>query len=109
MAGRKIRDERDARRCIAAAQAAGLDRSKWARQHGIDGRSLFGWSRKLKHGDKSRKIKNGKQRNGLVELVPSSSSAEGRYVIRCGKLAVELDEHFDEATLARLLRVIAAC
>jgi hypothetical protein len=44
----------------------------------------------------------------MVELVPAGDAA-GRYVIRCGQLAVEVDEHFDEATLVRLLRVIAAC
>jgi hypothetical protein len=44
-----------------------------------------------------------------VELVPDRTLAERRYLVRCGKLAVEVDDDFDEATLARLLRVVAAC
>jgi hypothetical protein len=113
MAGRKIRNERDARRCLAAARAAGLSRSEWARQQGIDGRSLFGWSKKLERSDKFRgtkkKRRKRKNRSGLVELVPGASSAGSRYVVRCGQLTVEVDDRFDEATLARLLKVIVAC
>jgi len=104
MAKRRIRDERDARRCLAAAEAAGLSRSEWARRNGVDGRSLYAWARNLERGDKAR----GTKAPGMVELVPASDAA-GRYVIRSGQLALEVDEHFDEATLARLLKVITAC
>lgn len=107
MAKRKIRDERDARRCLAAVKESGLTRAEWARKHGIDGRSLYAWARNLERGDK----KTGRQQKhkGLVELIPDAEPATSRYVIRRGQLALEVDEHFDEATLARLLRVIAAC
>ncbi len=37
---RKIRDEKEARRCVAAARAAG-NLGQWARAHGYDGRSLL--------------------------------------------------------------------
>jgi len=40
---RKIVDEREARRCLKAAKAAGLSVGAWARAHGIDGRSLNAW------------------------------------------------------------------
>jgi hypothetical protein len=43
-----------------------------------------------------------------VELIPASRAA-GHYVVRCGWVVIELDEHFDEATLARLLKVVRAC
>jgi transposase-like protein len=112
MAGRKIRDERDARRCLAAAQRTGLSRTEWAKQHGVDGRSLFGWVRKLDRGKKVRgteKRGRKKRQEGLVELIPKARHKESRYVIRYGQLAVEIGERFDEATLARLLKVIAAC
>jgi transposase-like protein len=107
MAKRKIRDERDARRCLAAAKEAGLTRAEWARQHGVDGRSLYAWARNLKRDD--RKTGHRQKHKGLVELIPEARHARSRYVIRCGQLAVEVDEQFDEAILARLLRVIAAC
>jgi hypothetical protein len=51
----------------------------------------------------------GKKHSGLVELVPGARRAASRYVIRCGQLAVEVDEHFDETTLGRLLKVVSAC
>ncbi len=113
MAGRKIRDGQDARRCMAAAKAGGLSRGEWARQHGIDGRSLFAWGKNLERGDKTRIAKKPgrtrKKRGGLVELIADARPAESRYVIRSGQLAVEVDDNFEEATLARLLKVIATC
>jgi len=47
MAGRKLRDEADARACLAAMEASGLSLSEWARQHGMDGRSLHCWRMSL--------------------------------------------------------------
>lgn len=40
MAGRRVTDEQDARRCMAAAKAARGGLAVWARAHGVDGRSL---------------------------------------------------------------------
>jgi len=102
---RKIRDAQDARRCLAAAEASGLSRREWARQHGVDGRSLFAWTKKLP----PEAPRRGDKPSGMVELIPDAGQTEGRYVIRYGQLAVEVDEHFDEATLTRLLKVVAAC
>ena len=41
--GRKIEDEREAVRCLRAAERAGLSAGEWGRAHGIDGRSLRAW------------------------------------------------------------------
>lgn len=114
MAGRKIRDEKDARRCMAAAMKAGLNEGDWARSHGIDGRSLFAWSKNLARGDHSRGGKRlapkaRRRKPKMVELVSSGQSESARYVVRCGKLTVEFDERFDEGTLARVLKIVAAC
>lgn len=113
MAGRKIRDEKDARQCMAAAKRTGLSRAQWARQHGIDGRSLFAWGKNLEQGDKARASQksgqNGKRRTGLLELVAQSTTTPSRYIVRCGHVAIEIDEHFDEDVLARVLKVVAAC
>jgi len=102
---RKIRDEQDARRCLAAARASRKGRRAWARQHGVDGRSLYAWDKKLAPDEAAGRAK----RRGLVELIPNSPRVGSRYVVRCGRLAVEIDDHFEEATLGRLLKVIAAC
>ena len=40
---RKVDNEREARAFLKAAKAAGLTAGAWAREHGIDGRSLNAW------------------------------------------------------------------
>lgn len=105
MAGRRIRDEKDARACLAAAEASGLERAVWARQEGIDGRSLNMWRMNLRREDKS-----GRGAMQLLELVPSAPPPKAaRYVVRCGALAIELDDDFNQDTLYRLLQVVTAC
>jgi hypothetical protein len=37
---REIEDERDARACLEAVNAAGVGIGQWAREHRVDGRSL---------------------------------------------------------------------
>jgi len=102
MAKRKIRDEADARACLAAQAASGLTLSAWARREGIDGRSLNLWRVNL-----ARWAAPPKPTLRLVELVPTQVAAP--YVVRCGPLSVEVGDGFHEATLLRLLRVLAAC
>ena len=43
MRTRKIRDEADAKACLAAVRAAGGDRLRWAHAHPVDARSLNMW------------------------------------------------------------------
>jgi hypothetical protein len=86
-------------------KASGLSRREWARQHGVDGRSLYAWEKKVGSDDPLP----GEKVAGLVELIPDSRAEESRYVVQCGRFAVEVDEHFDEETLGRLLKVVAAC
>lgn len=43
----KIDNQRDARRCLRAAERPGLTAGEWAREHGIDGRSLNAWRMNL--------------------------------------------------------------
>ena len=38
MAGRKVFNEQDARRCLAAVKSSRVDLGTWARAHGVDGR-----------------------------------------------------------------------
>ena len=104
MAGRKIRDEADARACLAALGACSLALAGWARREGVDGRSLNLWRMNLAR----RATRSGPR---LVELVPhpAPTPRAARYVVRRGELAVELGEDFDEDVLFRLLQVVAAC
>jgi len=110
MAGRKIKDAAEARDCMRAAKVArGVGRSAWAREHGIDGRSLNAWRINLRRRAKPAASRLVPAR--LVELVaaPAISSEPVRFVVRCGALAVEVDQRFDEQALLRLLRVVASC
>lgn len=121
MAGRKIRDAEDAQACLKAARAArGVSQAQWAREQGIDGRSLEAWRRNMARRGKRRA---GAGRGRVVELVAgpgtkksatgacmaSEAAAGARYVVRRGALAVEVDGQFDDETLRRLLQVVVGC
>ena len=103
MKARKIRDEAEARRCLAEAAASGRPRAEWARAHGVDARSLNAWRLNLGRPDRQPPLR-------LVELVATQPAPEAAaaYRIRCGVFEVDASLDFDEASLGRLLRVVAA-
>lgn len=100
---RKIRDAADAENCLRAAVASGLPRPLWARANGIDARSLNVW--RLIQARKSRPAPTALR---MVELAgpPSAGTA---YVVCVGRFRVELGDDFHDATLRRLLSVVASC
>ena len=104
MAGRKIRDEEEARESLAALAVGGVTLAEWSRRNGIDGRSLQAWKMNLERGERQTPPKTVR----LLELVPAGRS-DAEYRVRCGPFVVELDERFDEQVLARLLAVVADC
>lgn len=109
MKRRKIEDESDARACIAARAASGLSASEWARTEGIDGRSLRAWTNNLQRGTRpAKQVSIARSKAQLVELVPSTRSL-ARYVVRVGSHTIDVDAHFDESSLRRLLSVLASC
>jgi hypothetical protein len=113
MSVRKIRDESEARACIAKMAESGLTLSKWSRSAGIDGRSLHAWRTNLARGEPglkksavgARKVRRAK----LIELVPMTSSRSSRYIVQVGPHAVEVDDHFTETTLRRLIVLLRSC
>jgi transposase-like protein len=102
MPGRKIRDELDARRCLEAVAGAGTSPLEWAREHGVDGRSLNAW-----------RVNLGRRGGGLqlLELVetPGAAPAGVAVRVRCGPFVVEVEEGVGDAHLARVLAVVASC
>ena len=106
--GRKIEDERDARACLKAAKAARLSVGEWAREHGIDGRSLNAWRINLsRSGARPTKVSSTPR---LIELVPASSSCvEARYIVRIAEAELEVTDGFHEETLVRLVRALRSC
>jgi hypothetical protein len=106
---RKIADERDARACLRAAERAGVTPTTWAREHGVDARSLHAWRiNVVQPRDAKRETVTGPR---MVELVPAATAAvrTARYVVRVADAEIELADDFGEETLARLVRTLRAC
>ncbi len=80
MAGRRIFDEQDARRCLAAAKSSRDGLAGWAQAHCVDGGSLNAWRVNLERRGVPRKRAVGPK---LVELVvaPSALGARSPYVL----------------------------
>jgi hypothetical protein len=97
---RKIEDEADARRCLAAVKAAGGDSAAWANANGVDARSLNAWRVNLSRRGAPK----------LVELVPSTPHRPpARYAVAVGDVRVEFDDGFSGDTLLRVMQVLRSC
>ena len=104
---RKIRDEVDAKVCLAAVRAAGVDRVAWAHEHGVDARSLNAWRVALERRASKRRVAAAPK---LIELVPSSVPGAGaRYVLDVGVARIEFDDACSGETLQRVVRALRAC
>ena len=111
MEPRKIRSEDDARRCLAAAETSGRPRAAWAREHGIDPRSLHAWHVNLQRGRRAPGRPGpiaSTQGLRLVELVAANPCVPAVYRVRCGAFEVEVTGDIEEERLGRLLRVMAS-
>lgn len=108
MAGRRVIDEQDARRCMAAAKAARGGLAVWARAHGVDGRSLNAWRVNLARRGTSRAAVVAPR---LVELVPATSvvPTSARYVLHIGGVELEVGDDFNELGLRRLVALLKSC
>lgn len=112
MAGRKIKDEAEAKDCLSRVAASGQSRVVWARAHGIDARSLNAWRLNLGRGGRRQAAANDADGLRLVELVSMTPCRVDRPVsirVTCGPFTVEVPSGFEEEHLARLLAVVATC
>ena len=107
MGRRKIKDDTDARACLAAVRQSGGDLVAWAREHGVDARSLNAWRFNLGRGARAKRRMAGKL--DLVELVPASTEGGARYVVDLGTARIELDEQCSADALERIVRALRAC
>lgn len=109
MAGRKVLNEQDARRCLTAVKASRSELGAWAREHGVDGRSLNLWRVNLeRRGVRGVRAAAPK----LVELVVAPGPVVGArapFVLRIGGAELEVCDQFDEASLRRLVGVLRSC
>lgn len=115
-AGKKIEDEREARRCLQAARRQGLSAGEWARAHGVDGRSLHAWQMNLgrRGSDAAPRRRRARRATvpGLVELVPSTRVnvvGTGRYVLEVAGARMEFGDDVSVATLVRVLEALRSC
>ena len=104
MAGRKVLDADDARACLAAAAEAGVARVAWAREHGVDARSLNAWRLAL-----TRHERRPASKPEVVEWIAAPARNAPAFLVHAGRFAVEVDPDFDAGALKRLLAVVAAC
>lgn len=109
MAGRKVFNEQDARRCLSAVKASRCELGAWAREHGVDGRSLNLWRVNL---ERRGVLRVRAMAPKVVELVVAASDVVGPrapFVLRIGGVELEVNERFDEASLRRLVGVLKSC
>jgi hypothetical protein len=108
MAGRRIYDEQDARRCLAAARSTPGGLAAWAPKHGVDGRSVNAWRVNLERRGVPRPRTMAPR---MVELVPAVPRFAPRasYVLRVAGVELEVGEHFDEPSLRRLVGLLKSC
>ena len=110
MAGRKVFDEQDARRCLSAVKASRRELGAWAKEHGVDGRSLNLWRVNLARRGVLRVRATAPK---LVELVvaPAAVVVDRRapFVLRVGDIELEVGDNFDETSLRRLVGVLKSC
>ena len=117
--GRKIKDETDARRCLMAAERGVLSLGQWARERGIDGRSLRAWQvnlarRGTTRARPQRRVSAAAPARGLVELVPVTTpgragTSGARYVLEVAGARLEFGDDCSATTLRRVLEALRSC
>jgi hypothetical protein len=116
--GRKIEDEREAVRCLRAAERQGVSAGAWARAHGVDGRSMHAWQMNIaRRGTSPKKRRKALPKaraaaHALIELVPSAMPATqgaGRYALVLGGARVEFGDDVSVATLRRVIEALRSC
>lgn len=103
MAGRKVRAD-EATELLAAWERSGEPMSQWCGRRGINWYSLSGYKGWLSTRWEPEAV-------NFAEVVADAAGDRtlGRYRVELGDWVVEVDDHFRDDTLRRLLRAVAAC
>ena len=109
MAGRKVFNEQDARRCLAAVKTSRRELATWAREHGVDGRSHNLWRVNLERRGAVRLRARSPRMVELVVAPEPAVPARPRFVLRVGGVELEVGASFDENALRRLIGVLKSC
>jgi transposase len=105
MERRKISGETEARSALKAIARAGISTKTWAREYGIDGRSLHAWEMALTR--RARRVAKPRRTAALVEFVPTIPVSSARYVMRVGEISFEFGDDASEEMLRRAVGVPA--
>jgi transposase-like protein len=108
MERRKISGEAEARRALKAIARAGVSIRTWAREHGVDGRSLHAWEMTLTRRAPGA-ARPPRRIAALVELVPASPVSSARYVMRAGEVSFEFGDDASEEMLRRAVGALRSC
>ena len=104
---RKVRDYDDARALLDAWSESGLSFTAFCKQKGVNGRSLHIWRVNLDRW--APQASHQEPKLDLVELTLAAPSARAKYRIEIDGAVIEVDDQFQEQTLARLLGVLTRC
>lgn len=102
----------EARELLRRLIDSDLELSEFCAEHGIDGRSLNCWRRNMERHEATMVAPQSSASQGLrlVELVPTTSPRPPTtYRVHVGDVVIQLDDQFDDDTLARLVRVVTQC
>jgi len=105
MLRRKVRDREEAAELLDALDRSGMRRAEFCAFHGIDGRSLHCWELNLGRAAAGQ-ARHPALRLLEVTVVPARTAT---YRVHVGDRVVEVGDDFDDATLVRLLDVLARC
>ena len=101
---RKVKGREEALALLSELASTGESLVQFSRRRSVDARSLRCW--KLNLSRSGHQLDAGPLRLMEVALPPAGPS---RYRVLVGDLAIEVDDDFQEATLARLLAVVQSC
>ena len=107
--GRPIRDEADARDLLRKIELQGSTPYSYAQDHAISASSLYRWRRILGTAEHNLPPQ-------LVEITPTPAPSpvltpppKPVYELQLGDLTLRVDDHFQDHTLARLIRLLRSC
>ena len=101
---RKVMGREEALALLSELASTGESLVQFSRRRSVDALSLRCWKLNLSRG--AHRPEGGPLRLMEVVLPPAGPS---RYRVLVGDVAVEVEDDFKEATLARLLAVVRAC
>jgi len=104
-----VRNKPEALALLDELERSDLELSAFCASRGVDGRSLNCWRHNLGGCSSDRPEF---QPLRLVEVVATETAvtpAAAAYKLSIGGVCIEVDDHFRDATLTRLLRVAATC